>query len=471
MRCKCGNTVFWSGLCLAGVSFWMMGGSLLNVEAVLRPGEAGGYLAAVVPPERKARQPRVISVVPERRPLPALLLRARERLMEEKRDFIDADLTGMKLYLYRKGEVLKTYRILVKGKEGSWGQTPGGLFDIKRKEEAHFSSLGQVYMPYNLTFHGNYSIHGWPYYPDGALTSRSFSSGCINLSSEDAADLYRETPMGLPILVRYERYGNDGSSYAVPRQFMSEPAVAARAYLAADLENGFTFSSRNGGAPLPLFSVAGLMNALVASEYNLLSFNSAMTAKVRITPAMTAPDGEVANLVPGKTFTYFDLLYPLLLGASDDAAEALASTRGRERFIGFMNARAQSLGMDATRFVDPGSRSPANVATANDLYVFAKYLSTSRPWLFDITRGKIFKDFGSPAFAGLGNGNLFSHDKNFIGGKAGRGSDGRQTVFYGVAVGESGVRGSVVIAVLDSPGAERDTLHILRWLEEYASAV
>lgn len=467
MRCKRGNIVFWSGLCLFGISFWMMGGSLLNVEAILRAGETGGYLAAVAFSGKEARQPRVIPVVPERRPLPALLLRARERLMEERRDFIDADLSGMKLYFYRKGAVVKTYRILVKGKEGSWGQTPGGLFDIKRKEEAHFSSLGQVYMPSNLTFHGNYSIHGWPYYPDGTLTSRSFSSGCINLSSEDAADLYREAAVGLPIIVRYERYGNDGFPYAAPRQFMSEPAVAARAYLVADLGSGFAFSSRNGGMPLPLFSVAGLMNALVSSEYNLLSFNSAMTAKVRITREMTAPDGEVANLVSGKTFTYFDLLYPLLVNASDDAAEALASTRGRDRFIELMNGRAQSLGMNATRFVDPGSRNSTNVTTANDLYAFAKYLYTSRPWLFDITRGKIFKDFGPPAFAGLDNKNLFSQYENFLGGKFGGGGDGMQAGLFVFAVNTGEMRRAVFITVLDSPDAEGDVLHILRWLEEY----
>jgi len=68
-------------------------------------------------------------------------------------------------------------------------------------------------MPWNMIFQGNYSIHGWPYYPDGTETPRSFSSGCINLSSEDAKAVFEAAPTGTALLVLEYDFKNDAFSY------------------------------------------------------------------------------------------------------------------------------------------------------------------------------------------------------------------------------------------------------------------
>src|SRR3989344_5762568 len=114
----------------------------------------------------------------------------RERMTEEKLDFIEADLSEMKLRVYRKGEIAKEFPILTKGRPGSWWETPAGIYKVEGRIENHFSAFARVYLPWSLPFQGNFFIHGWPYYPDGTPVSTQYSGGCIRLSTDDAKALF-----------------------------------------------------------------------------------------------------------------------------------------------------------------------------------------------------------------------------------------------------------------------------------------
>lgn len=463
-------------LVAAGLASFLTGGVIRIVYELGRTGTRGDPTAVrpipepmpnpSVPVRPPAPPPIVMSVRPQHVSMEPLLLGMKGEFIREKQDFIEADLRDMKLRAYRAGELQKEYNVLVKGREGDWGETAAGLFKIRNKELAHFSSLGRVYMPFNMTFQGNYSIHGWPYYPDGTPTVRSFSSGCINLSTEDAGELFAFASSDMPVLVVAPGFENDDFSYVPPAAVTPEPALGAQAYLAVDLKSGFVFLSKNPRLRLPIASITKLMTALVSSEYNLLSFTKAMTTHIKITDEMTAPIGELAGLVPGKEFTYFDLLYPLLISSSNDAAEALASRGGKTRFLARMNERASSLGMQDTVYIDTYGYDPGNISTVSDLYYLAKYLLNNRRWLLEITRGKVYHDFGPIAFAGLTNQNLFADDPAFLGGKTGATPMALRSGTFLFNLKTNRGERPIAIIVLKSPDNRRDVELLLDWVKK-----
>ena len=399
-----------------------------------------------------------------------LLWDIKDSLILQKKDFIEADLSDMRLKVYQKGEFFKEYPILVKGEEGKWGETPAGLFKIRLRQRNHFSSLGQVYMPWNMVFQGNYSIHGWPYYPDGTLTSRSFSSGCINLSTEDAEELFDIAEIGMPVLVLKKDFQNDGFIYNIPIEASKPPELTAKSYLAADLKNGFVFLEENPDLNLPIASVTKLMTALVSSEYSLLSFNQEMMSLIRITPEMVAPIGEIPDIKVGKRFSHFALFYPLLMSSSNDAAEALAISQNKNSFIKLMNERAQSLEMNATNFVDAYGYDEGNVSTVEDLFYLAKYLFNNRRWILDITKGEIFNNFGPISFRELKNLNLFYNEDEFIGGKVGSTPTAKKTGVFIFNLEVKDEQKPIAIILLGSEDNKKDVELILSWIKSNFTA-
>ena len=59
-----------------------------------------------------------------------------------KQSFVEADLSHMKIRYYDHGTTTFEADILTKGKEGSWWETPSGLYAVENKEPMHFSSFG-----------------------------------------------------------------------------------------------------------------------------------------------------------------------------------------------------------------------------------------------------------------------------------------------------------------------------------------
>ncbi|MEO8718395.1 MAG: serine hydrolase, partial [Burkholderiales bacterium] len=75
------------------------------------------------------------------------------------------------------------------------------------------------------------------------------------------------------------------------------------------------------------------------------------------------------RLRPGSVLTRGELLLLMLMASENRAAAALARTYpgGTEAFVAAMNAEAERLGLDDTRFADPSGLSPDNVSSARDL--------------------------------------------------------------------------------------------------------
>ena len=172
------------------------------------------------------------------------------------------------------------------------------------------------------------------------------------------------------------------------------------------------------------------------------------------------------RLKPGQKISVFNLLYPLLLESSNEAAQALADSMGRNYFVGLMNNKAKSLGMKSAKFVDPAGSESENISTAKDLFNLSKYIYNNRLFIFKITGGNLNNTaYGKPSFADLKNFNVFGDDPSFIGGKIGKTEAAGETMLAVFELEFNGAKRPVAIIVLGSLEVEKDVLRILNYLK------
>jgi serine-type D-Ala-D-Ala endopeptidase (penicillin-binding protein 7) len=135
--------------------------------------------------------------------------------------------------------------------------------------------------------------------------------------------------------------------------------------LVQDASSGETLIAKNQGAVLPIASITKLMTAIVILDAGL-------NLKQRVAISDEDYDfvkGTRSRLRPGTVLTRDELLLLALMSSENRAAASLGRTYpgGTAPFVAAMNAKARSLGMNDTRFVDPTGLSSANVSSAQDL--------------------------------------------------------------------------------------------------------
>ncbi len=164
---------------------------------------------------------------------------------------------------------------------------------------------------------------------------------------------------------------------------------------------------------------------------------------------------DTSKLYAGEKFPVKDLLYPLLLNSSNVAAEALASSSDRTKFLELMSSYSWEVGMPSTFFADPSGIDPRNESTAKDFFALARYLYSSRPDLLAITRTvglevATTSDHGGHLFASI---HPFVNDPGFIGGKTGHTPEAKDTLLTIMNIGDQ----PIAIVIIASDGRERDT--------------
>lgn len=116
-------------------------------------------------------------------------------------EYIYVNLKKMEIKLYRDAVLVNKFDVLSIRAMGSKFDTPRGLFSIKTKEETHWSTIGEVWMPFAMQFSGDFFIHGWPHYDDGTPVPKGYSGGCIRLADDVAQEVYNFATIGMPVLV------------------------------------------------------------------------------------------------------------------------------------------------------------------------------------------------------------------------------------------------------------------------------
>ena len=339
---------------------------------------------------------------------PDFFNKIKTQFIDEKATFVEVDLSQMVARVYTQGEVTVEVPVKTKGKEGSWWETPAGLYKIQTKEKTHFSSMGHVTQPWSMQFQGNFFIHGWPKYPDGREVSSTFSGGCVRLADADAKKIFDAVTVGTPILVYEKDFILDHFSYEEKK-----PSLQTESFLYADMHNNFIFLDQDKTKVVKVGGLTKLMTALVATEFINIEKNTTIT-EGDLVPT------KVPRLIKGMTIDMYQLLFPLLRESSNEAAVAIASSYGTSGFVKHMNEKAKSIGMTHTKFVDATGVSPDNVSTTEDLFMLAKYIYNNRSFIFDITTGAVKTNtYGVSIFTSLGSPNSVSNKEFFFGGMSG----------------------------------------------------
>ncbi|TSC69235.1 MAG: D-alanyl-D-alanine endopeptidase (penicillin-binding protein 7) [Parcubacteria group bacterium Gr01-1014_66] len=394
--------------------------------------------------------------------------RTKEKMIREKENFIFADLERMKLSVFQEGILMKEVSVQGKGKEGTFFETPNGLYKVRSKEENHFSTIGHVWMPWSIHFYGNYFIHGWPSYRDGTPVAETFSGGCIRISSRDAKEVFRFARRGMPVLIQsgsiLSENAHATSTYfqRVDRTRMQErsPLLSGGAALAVDFDTGEILFAKNKTTPYPIASITKLMTGLVAIETINRFRHLTVSGK-----DSTFPDAPTS--LEGETFQSQDFLYPLLLGSRNDVAELYRRTAGG--FVETMNQKARGIGMTNTYFADASGASVENVADAEDLFRLLQYIARYKQPVFAVSgvSKKTIRSLSSKKSYIWENTTWPFDDGIFLGGHAGLTSTGKETIagVLRVRFGEQDER-KIAIIVLDSFDRIDDVRALIAYLEE-----
>lgn len=252
-------------------------------------------------------------------------------------------------------------------------------------------------------------------------------------------------------ILNQDRY----SLYATP----AAPILSSKAYLVADLETGEIILEKESEAIHPLASVSKLMTAIVAREKMDMQ-----TIAIVSRDASRAYGGQ-GNLGLGEKIRLADLLFPLLMESSNDAAEVFADQYGHSKFMEEMNKKAVELGMTDTYYGDPSGLDPQNTSTPKDLLKLARYIHKHDPQIYDMTRVKQFSIKGHTWY----NRNALLLTTGYAGGKNGYIDQSKQTTvsLFDVTLAKGGVR-TVVVIVLKSDNKNGDVAKLLNYLKKVA---
>jgi D-alanyl-D-alanine carboxypeptidase len=229
--------------------------------------------------------------------------------------------------------------------------------------------------------------------------------------------------------------------------------VQAKAYLVKDLTTGTVIVDTNASQLLPIASLTKLVTAVIARR--LIPDSTHIT----ITKSVMATYGNTADFTAGETFSAGNLLYPLLMVSSNDAAEAYAEYYGRAKFIGAMNDFTQSIGAYRTSFSDPSGLDPRNVSTADDMAIIIDWIRKNDPAIIDVTELKAYTVRSHTWI----NPTHFLSWSYYVGGKNGYLPEADRT---NVSLFKWGSKGDVyAIVVLGSPNRDADTIALLKKIQ------
>lgn len=145
----------------------------------------------------------------------------------------------------------------------------------------------------------------------------------------------------------------------------SPAALKSSAVLVLDPATRVVLFEKNAESVMPIASLTKLMTALVVVE-----------ARQDMDESIAVTDDDVdrvkmstSRLRVGTRLPRSAMLHLALMSSENRAANALGRNYpgGVRAFVAAMNARAASLGMTRTRYVEPTGLSSANVSTAGDL--------------------------------------------------------------------------------------------------------
>lgn len=243
--------------------------------------------------------------------------------------------------------------------------------------------------------------------------------------------------------------------------------VSADAYLVGDLKTGKILLEHNADAIRPIASISKLITALTVKRL------FAKDDTINITREALASFGDAGKLVEGETMSAQDLLYPMLIESSNDAAVAYQlqhddSSPNSSAFVATMNSIAGTIGMKNSSFDEPSGLSAENVSTAKDLFKLVQYIKNNNPDILAITRIDSLEMVESDRNTHhiFKNNNTYAKREDFVGGKTGKTDEAKETLASVFRVADKNNRDSqsdVAIIVLKSANRIDDSNKLYVW--------
>ena len=234
--------------------------------------------------------------------------------------------------------------------------------------------------------------------------------------------------------------------------------VTADAWLVFDPGAGQIIYDHNSEAVLPMASIAKLPAAKVFYD------KADIWATTTITWSDLAHDGRAGSLAYGEIYSFHELLFPLLLNSSNDAAGNLE--RNHPSLIEEMNTYAEGLNLNKTVFADASGLTASGVTTARELSRIVSDIKSSNQHLLNITS----LPFYSSGERGWRNNNPFVSDARYTGGKHGYTPEAGYTA---VAIFneylKNGVEREVGYVLLGSSDLEYDVSLLRNQVQTYVS--
>lgn len=178
--------------------------------------------------------------------------------------------------------------------------------------------------------------------------------------------------MGRVLLLVLALWGA-GSAIASTDKTNLDPSkiqTASVSTFVTDLKSGETLFQKNADIVMPIASITKLMTAMVVLDADL-------SLKEKITFDKTDKEriyNGYSRIRMESQLSRGEAIHIALMSSENLASAALADNYpgGYSAFVEAMNAKAKSLGMTDTRFVDSSGLSPKNVSTAADISKMVK---------------------------------------------------------------------------------------------------
>ncbi len=180
------------------------------------------------------------------------------------------------------------------------------------------------------------------------------------------------------------------------RETRDKLALKSSVALVMDQDTNEVLFSKNSQAVLPIASITKLMTAVVVTDAGL-PLDEVLTVTQ---DDVDTEKGSRSRLSVGSQLTRGEMLHLALMSSENRAAHALGRNfpGGLAVFVSAMNAKARSLGMTDTHYVEPTGLSSLNQSSAHDLATLVKLahthplireLSTSPQFLVDVGSRKL----------------------------------------------------------------------------------
>ncbi|OYT93067.1 MAG: peptidase S11 [Burkholderiales bacterium PBB3] len=148
-------------------------------------------------------------------------------------------------------------------------------------------------------------------------------------------------------------------------------ALKSSVAFVVDQDTNEVLFKKNELAVLPIASITKLMTGLLVTEAKL-----PMDEPITITQSdVDTEKGSSSRLKVGATLSRGELLHLALMSSENRAAHALGRSYpgGLEVFVETMNAKAKTLGMRDTSYVEPTGLSSKNQSSARDLATLVNF--------------------------------------------------------------------------------------------------